>query len=160
MAISGGNQPAKCGYCDKQTNKANVKKHERDCYLNPENLVECPVCTNPIKNWKSSKTCGYSCSNTYFRSGKENGRYKAGSNYRTECFLHHGKKCIVCGEEKIVTVHHNDHDHSNNDPDNLIPLCPTHHQYVHSRYKNEVQPIIDKYIQGIAEVGLARRLGR
>ena len=69
----------------------------------------------------------------------------------------------MCGEEKIVAVHHYDHDHTNNDIANLVPLCPTHHQYVHSRYIDEVQPFIDAYVkdfQGIAEVGLASRLGR
>ena len=35
----------------------------------------------------------------------------------------------------------------NNDPANLIPLCPTHHSYVHSRYKDEIQPIIDKFVE-------------
>lgn len=138
---------ADCKYCGKTTNTQNIAKHERYCYLNPSNLLECKCCGNPIKNYRYSKgTCSRSCANTYFRSGKDNGNFK-GNNYQTICFYYHKKECIVCGENKIVAVHHNDHNHYNNDPQNLIPMCPTHHQYVHSRWKNEVQPIIDKYIQ-------------
>ena len=137
-----------CQYCVKETNLANIKKHERSCYKNPENLRLCKVCETPIKNYRESKgTCSYACANTYFRTGVNNGAYKHGNNYRTECFIHHKKECIVCGEDIIVAVHHNDHDHENNDPKNLIPLCPTHHQYVQSRYKDLVQPIIDAYVE-------------
>ena len=59
------------------------------------------------------------------------------------------KRSVVCGEDKIVAVHHYDHNHENNDPKNLIPLCPTHHAYVHSRYANEVLPYIEKYKLGV-----------
>lgn len=72
--------------------------------------------------------------------------YMERENYRELCFRHHEKKCVVCGEEKVVSVHHIDEDHSNNDPKNLVPLCPTHHQYVHSRFKDEVEPIIENYV--------------
>lgn len=54
---------------------------------------------------------------------------------------------MVDGENKIVAVHHYDHNHDNNDPKNLVPLCPTHHSYVHSRYVDEVQPAIDEYVK-------------
>jgi 5-methylcytosine-specific restriction endonuclease McrA len=35
-------------------------------------------------------------------------------------------RCAVCGEDK-PQVHHIDEDPSNNDPMNLIPLCPNCH---------------------------------
>ena len=91
--------------------------------------------------------CSRSCANTV--GGRKKAEIYHGDDvavYSTVCFRHHEKKCVVCGEEKIVAVHHNDWVHTNNDPKNLIPLCPTHHQYVHSSYRNDVQPIIDKYI--------------
>lgn len=136
-----------CQYCGTGQTKGNIKRHEKSCYLNPENLRECEVCSKPIKNYKTSKgTCSYSCSNKRFRTGEDNGNWK-GERYRSICFLYHEKKCIVCGEEKIVGVHHNDGNHENNDPANLIPMCPTHHTYVHSKYKDEVQPIIDDFVR-------------
>jgi hypothetical protein len=136
-----------CQYCQKKLTQPNLERHEDTCHLNPVNLQECIVCSKPIKNYKHSKgTCSRSCANKHFRSGEGNGMW-SGNNYQLICWQHHKKECIVCGEDKIVAVHHNDHNHYNNDPENLIPLCPTHHQYVHSQYKDEVQPIIDKYVE-------------
>lgn len=107
----------------------------------------CPVCGKEFETRNGGKlektTCSYSCSNTHFRSGENNPNWRDHS-YRSTCFEHHEKKCIVCGEEKIVTVHHFDENRNNNSPENLIPLCPTHHQYIHSRYKNE---IFDKVLE-------------
>lgn len=51
----------------------------------------------------------------------------------------------MCGECKVVDVHHYDEDHGNKSKENLIPLCPTHHGYVHSRYKQEVIPVIEEF---------------
>ena len=142
------NRKVACKHCSKETTIGNIGRHEESCYLNPINLQECVVCRTPIKNYKHSKgTCSRSCANKHFRSGENNGNFR-GTQYTTICFHHHKKECIVCGEDKIVAVHHNDHNHYNNDPENLIPLCPTHHQYVHSQYVGEVQPIIDAYVEG------------
>lgn len=121
-------------------NKPKYKRYE----------TECPVCgTEFTTNEKENKTtCGYRCANTYFRSGKNNPNWK-GTQYRTIMKEHHKMECVVCGEDKIVTCHHYDENHNNNEPSNLIPLCPTHHQYVHSRYKDEVIGIIDEYRKNI-----------
>lgn len=145
-----------CQYCNRQMNKANIKKHEHFCFLNPINKKLCPVCNEPIKKYKTSATCGYSCANKLFRSGPNNGMWKD-STYQTTCFHYHKKECVVCGEKNIVTVHHLDENHSNNTPSNLIPLCPTHHHYWHSKYKHLIEPQVLKYINSWKEsnVGLA-----
>lgn len=70
---------------------------------------------------------------------------KGKTNYRKLCFEAHAHACIICGEDKIVEVHHYDEDHFNNALENLIPLCPNHHQYWHSRFIDLVKPTIDKY---------------
>lgn len=36
---------------------------------------------------------------------------------------------------------------TNNNPNNLIPLCPNHHQLFHSRYRQLVYPLIEDYIK-------------
>jgi|688.fasta_scaffold141169_4 hypothetical protein len=118
-------------------------------------IKKCPICDGEFKTMKGHKrekvTCSHSCSNSFFRSGDSNPNWKGDERikfekeYRRICFEHHKKECVVCGENKIVAVHHYDENHNNNLLDNLIPLCPTHHQYVHSRYKNEVLPIIEEY---------------
>ena len=109
---------------------------------------ECPVCKSMFEtkkgHVKEKETCSYSCSNTYFRSGANNPNWKIEA-YRSTCFLYHEKKCVICGEEKIIDVHHFDEDRGNNSPENLIPLCPTHHMYWHSRYKDEVYDKVVEY---------------
>lgn len=135
-----------CRYCDRVTNLANIKKHEKLCHLNPENIKLCPVCETPIKTYKRTSTCSYACSNKLYRSGPNNGNWNE-ENYQTTCFYHHKKECVVCGESNIVTVHHLDENHNNNSPENLIPLCPTHHQYWHSRYKHMVEQKVLDYIK-------------
>lgn len=118
--------------------------------------VTCEVCNEAFVVTEREKLhpnkehyfCSRSCANSI--GGKKKAEiyhYDEVATYAVVCFRHHEKKCIVCGEEKIVAVHHNDWVHTNNDPENLIPMCPTHHQYVHSKYREEVQPIIDKYIR-------------
>lgn len=67
--------------------------------------------------------------------------------YRTICFAHHDKSCVICSESLIVEVHHLDGDHNNNHPTNLIPLCPTHHQYWHSTHRNIIENDILIYHQ-------------
>lgn len=108
---------------------------------------ECPVCKKIFKtqNGKDTEktTCSRSCSNKFFVSKRvPNSKLK---KYTTICFRHHKKICVVCGEENIVTVHHYDENNKNNSPENLIPLCPTHHQYWHSKYKMLVYDKVLKY---------------
>lgn len=67
--------------------------------------------------------------------------------YRTICFSHHKKKCVICDEENIIAVHHLDENKSNNNPSNLIPLCPTHHQYWHSSFKYLIESKVRDYIR-------------
>ena len=112
-------------------------------------IKTCPICGNEFKDTENKDrqktTCSYSCANTYFRSGLNNPNSKS-HNYRTVCFHYHKKECIICGEDKIVTVHHYDENHFNNEPSNLVPLCPTHHQYIHSGYKDEIIDKVDEYV--------------
>ena len=126
---------------DSQYNKKLRLKYEEITKL-------CPVCDKPFVTKKDhpreQTTCSKSCSNTYFNGISRNINI---TNHRTICFRHHDKKCVICGEEKIVEAHHLDHDSTHNVPENLIPLCPTHHQYWHSRYRKKVEPTIRKYIK-------------
>ena len=118
---------------------------------------ECPVCGIMFETQdggrSEKKTCGYACSNTHFRSGRNNGQCKNGngnsgdSSYRFICFEHHEKRCIICSEDIIVAVHHYDGNHENNDPKNLVPMCPTHHQYWHSKHKHLVEEKVIAFVE-------------
>lgn len=107
----------------------------------------CPICKTPFtpKYENEQITCSYSCSNTYF-ARKRNPNPK---RYTTICWHHHEKKCVVCGENKIVAVHHMDENKKNNDPKNLVPLCPTHHGYWHSRYRNLIRDKVEKFLTNL-----------
>jgi len=53
------------------------------------------------------------------------------------------KQCVVCGFEKIVEMHHLDHDKTNNSKDNLAGLCPNHHKMLHRKeYQKEIFNIL------------------
>ena len=48
-------------------------------------------------------------------------------------------KCLICGFDKIVELHHLDFNHFNNSENNLLGLCPNHHKMIHDRrYRKEV----------------------
>lgn len=135
-----------CQFCNIEVIVSSHKKHERSCYLNPNNIKLCKVCESPIKDYKNSKgTCSHSCSNKFFRHLRNKpGNYR---RYTTICWKEHKKECVVCGENKIVAVHHMNEDRNDNRSENLVPLCPTHHTYMHSKYKKEILSIVEEYIK-------------
>lgn len=125
----------------------------KENYFNKYHIKKvCPVCgktfyTSTAKKASRKICCSYACSNTHFRSGENNGRYTNKPSYVKLCFRHHPHKCCVCGEEHIVAVHHYDENHYNNSPENLVPLCPTHHSYWHSRFKELIKDKVDEYVK-------------
>lgn len=128
---------------------------------------DCPVCGKSfevvIGATREKKTCSYSCSNTLFRKGIRNGRFEHGgyaldeegirgtdSTYRSVCFQHYEKKCLICGWDISVDVHHIDENHDNNDPKNLVPLCPNHHRMIHLKeYKDQILLEIKQKMPGV-----------
>lgn len=121
-------------------------------YKNSREQKNCPICNKKFESLikDNKKTCSYSCSNKFFRSGEKNGNWKE-HTYRTTCFNKHEKRCIICNENKIVEVHHYNGDHKDNRVENLVPICPTHHKYLHSRYANEILPIVEDYVNKFVE---------
>lgn len=104
-------------------------------------IVNCPVCNESFEIKEGSTTNKITC------SAKCRNIHKGLNNdYRKICFLNHEFKCVVCEEDKILDVHHMDENKRNNSPKNLIPLCPTHHRYWHSKFKKLVEDKIYEYI--------------
>lgn len=133
-----------CTFCSKSYIFFNYKTHEERCSSNPKNLGKCPVCQKEYYLGRKSRkliTCSRSCAKRLYHS-----KYEA-MDYVSICFRFHEKKCVICEERKIVAVHHFDEDRTNNSPENLVPLCPTHHSYVHSRYCLEVSSQIIEYVK-------------
>lgn len=122
----------------------------------------CVVCDNKFKvklgHKKEKVTCSHACANTHFRSGEDHPNYRSIDDYNTRtshfarkyreiCFEHHEHKCVICDELKLLDVHHYDGNKFNNEPENLVPICATHHNYVHSEYKDEVIGVVDEYVK-------------
>jgi len=118
--------------------------------------VSCECCGNTFSVKEREKQfpkrkkyfCSRSCANSSGGKAKAVKYHQDEvAHYTTVAWRHHDKKCLVCGEENVVAVHHVNENHNDNDPKNLVPLCPTHHQYMHSRYRDLVQSQVDDYIK-------------
>ncbi len=94
------------------------------------------------KEYENAKYCSRSCANNRSEWWDKNLKH-----YRTVALKHWEEQCAICSFSKVVAIHHIDLDHSNNDPKNLIPLCPNHHEMVHSKWRFEVQPLIDELVR-------------
>lgn len=90
---------------------------------------------------QQARFCSRACANNRQAWWNDNA-----THYRTIAFQNWKQECAICGFDKIVAVHHIDENHDNNDPHNLIPLCPNHHEMVHSKWKNEMLPLIEEAI--------------
>lgn len=60
------------------------------------------------------------------------------AEYRKKAIDEYGERCQVCGSESNIQVHHRDGDRTNNDLENLIPLCKDCHYGVHH---GEIEPL-------------------
>ena len=103
------------------------------------------------KAFKSAIFCSRSCANNRQTWWNDNA-----TGYRTIAFTHWDKQCAICGFNKVVAIHHIDNNRHNNSPENLIPLCPNHHEMLHSKWSNEVVPLIENIVNfkwGISEMG-------
>ena len=115
---------------------------------------KCPVCHSLFTTLKGHKreqaTCSYGCSNTYFRSGEQNGNYKdSPTTYRKTCIKKHGDACLLCGYSDIIEAHHIDGNRENNSPKNLVPLCPNHHRLIHTKeHKTKLTRELKKLLNG------------
>lgn len=124
----------------------------RDSLYGPEqeHIKVCECCGKEFKwvgregtnAFKKARFCSMPCSKTRTEYWSENA-----TRYQTIAFRHHDKKCVVCGFDKIVAVHHFDHNNQNNDPKNLVPLCPNHHHMIHHpTYADEITKIVEEYL--------------
>jgi len=149
-------------WCDKNPSReknkqavaeAVTKRHNRWFGKYVDFDVECQCCEvtftvterekkHPVKE---QYFCSRKCANS--TGGKAKAKKYGYSSYRTICLKHHDFKCVVCGEHRLLDVHHVDESKANNDPKNLVLLCATHHRYWHSRYKDLVYQQVVDYVK-------------
>ena len=84
---------------------------------------------------KKSKTGNVFCSRSCAISehNKDGRARKNGSQtYRKDAINHYGARCEICHYSvlKVLEVHHIDGNRTNNELNNLIVVCPTHHKEI------------------------------
>ena len=110
--------------------------------------TKCPSCEEYFFATRDQVTCGNPiCRSSFFSSGENHWNWKGGLDYRKVCFENHGSSCLICKSETNVDVHHIDENRDNNSPDNLIPLCRSHHKKIHGTSPIELQLEILTYIK-------------
>lgn len=117
-----------------------IKDHTKNCIICDKEYVY--TGRQYTKQYEASKFCSRSCANNRRDWWKDNA-----TSYTTIAFHNWKRECILCGFDKIVEVHHLDEDRTNNEPRNLVPLCPNHHQMVHSKWRNEVIAQIELIVE-------------
>ena len=84
------------------------------------------------------------CYNFVFQLDK-NKAWNQRKNYQIdiEDYKQITSKCIICGFEKVVDLHHLDQNKNNNSKTNLLGLCPNHHKMLHDyRYRQEMLSLL------------------
>lgn len=117
-----------CQHCGKTFEPMNIASHERRC-------IRWNICVRCGKQTRNQKFCSHACSATFTNfagtTGYSTYRVKHGiqptRTYRDVCFDIWEPKCVICGWDISVDVHHIDSNHKNHDPNNMIPLCANHH---------------------------------
>jgi len=70
----------------------------------------------------------------------------ATGDYREVCLQSKGERCVMCGANEDIVVHHLDGDRSNNELENLIPVCREHHAKIHHDH-----PEVESYASQLPE---------
>ncbi len=115
-------------------------------------VVTCLNCHKQFETRVGGKrervVCSREYANAYFHTYKNPSftRTDRSERYSTICWQHHVKRCIICGEERVVEAHHHNEKHDDNRPENFVPLCPTHHQYWHSRHRHLILDEVERYV--------------
>ena len=104
--------------------------------------VKCAWCEKEIERTPSqvskSQTGYFYCCQEHGNLHKNllrrmSGEWNSSQNYRLKAFKEYPHRCFICGwdeDERILEVHHNDEDRTNNELTNLTILCPTCHRKI------------------------------
>jgi len=135
---------APCKNCGKET-----ERHSKDfcitCYKKllwkPKKII-CKRCKREMLHQAKGLCPG--CYNFVFHLGRTKARNrKKMHNITTEIYEEITKKCIICGFDKVVDLHHLDENRQNNQKSNMVGLCPNHHQMIHNfQFRKEMRELL------------------
>jgi len=110
------------GYCHACYSKLTLKSK----------LRECKRCGRMKKH--SAKGLCQGCYSSVFQIEKiKMDNIKRYHNIDPNLYKKVIEECVICGFDKIVEMHHLDHNKTNNSEDNLVGLCPNHHKLIHTK---------------------------
>ena len=95
-------------------------------------LITCSRCKREMFH-HGKGLCSGCFNSTFFIERTRELNAKKRHNIDVETYREVTQSCSVCRFDKIVDIHHLDHDHENNASDNLTGLCPNHHKMLHSK---------------------------
>jgi|SRR3989338_11134002 len=137
-----------CKNCNKQKKIALSGKSEGFCNVCYRKLiwkpkiVKCPRCERLLPHHAQGLCNG--CYNSVFNL--ENVKMHNAKRYHKidpNLYKKIIVKCVICDFDKIVEMHHLDHNKTNNSEDNLAGLCPNHHKMIHAKaHQKEVFTIL------------------
>lgn len=94
-------------------------------------LKKCKRCQRKMPIHAKNLCAG--CYNYTFHLDKNKAyNQRKSHNIDLKTFRKTTEKCIICGFDKIVDIHHLDSNKQNNSSKNLIGLCPNHHRMIHN----------------------------
>ena len=104
----------------------------------PRITVACATCGAPVSvtpgrlGARFDQYCSPECGRDGQRR-KLKGRQKEASHWRTLAKRVYGSRCVVCGFDPIVEVHHLQprSQGGSDEIENLVPVCPNHHAMAH-----------------------------
>ncbi len=147
----GGEETRCCPVCNKSFQvKRGINKLtcSEECYVEWQRMtttarginkvkVNCAYCGNELQLFPSQvhemNFCNRFCLAKMFpKNAENNGNWKGGNSryFRNQTMIRDNHKCVVCGFDVVVDVHHITPraNGGTNDFSNLITLCPNHHR--------------------------------
>jgi len=107
-------------------------------YVWPRKKATCIRCKR-LMFLKGRGLCGGCYNIIYQLENAKAHNYKKWHNIDLETYRKITSRCMICGFDKIIDLHHLDNNKKNSSETNLIGLCPNHHKMLHTlKYREEI----------------------
>lgn len=136
-----------CKECGKET-EMHARGKCYHCYRKnyKQPSIVCKVCGKKSEH-HAKGMCGNCAQKLFYYDNIKSYNVMKVHNIDLKTWKEVTKKCLICEFDKIVDLHHLDHNRKNNSRENLIGLCPNHHKMCHDmRFREEVEMLINDII--------------
>ncbi len=133
-----------CPGCGKEI-EHHAKGYCYNCYKRlawEQKKIKCKRCGREMPNHAKGFCAG--CYNFIFHLEK-NKSWSRKRDHRIdyEIYKKITEKCVICGFDKLIDLHHLDESKKNNSEENLIGLCPNHHKMIHTfEFRKEIRELL------------------